>query len=88
MSETTTGPDGGKQKLTRWARARKQAADLLAAKTKKRKDRKSSNQSFVDASGDKGQKSDSDIHHTSSGTQRRVDKAWNRASHSRGEVNA
>ena len=71
---------GNSQGLSRWALARKRARDLLAAKTKKRKDRKAENQRI-------GQKSDSDIHHTKSGTTRRVSIAYNRATHSRGEVN-
>ena len=71
---------GNSQGLSRWALARKRARDLLAAKTKKRKDRKAENQRI-------GQKSDSDIHHAKSGTTRRVSIAYNRATHSRGEVN-
>jgi hypothetical protein len=70
---------GNSQGLSREALARKRARDLAAAKTKKRKDRKAENQRLV-------QRSDSDIHHTSSGTVRRVSIAYNRATHDRNEV--
>jgi len=70
---------GNSQGLSREALARKRARDLAAAKTKKRKDRKAENQRI-------GQNSDSDIHHTSSGTTRRVSIAYNRATHDRNEV--
>ena len=70
---------GNSQGLSRWALARKRLRDLIAAKTKKRKDRKAENQRI-------GQRSDSDLHHTSSGTVRRVDTAYNRATHDRNEV--
>ena len=53
---------------------------------KGRKKKKAENQAFVDADGNKGQKSDSDIHHTKSGTQVRTSIAYNRATHTRGEV--
>ena len=69
---------GNSQGLSRWALARKRLRDLIAAKTKKRKDRKAENQRI-------GQKSDTDIHHAS-GTTRRTLIAYNRASHSRDEV--
>jgi hypothetical protein len=70
---------GNSQGLSRTALAAKRARDLAAAKTKKRKDRKAQNQRI-------GQKSDSDLHHTSSGTVRRVSIAYNRATHDRNEV--
>ena len=79
MAETTTGPDGGKQKLSPTARRAKQARDKAYAMTEERKERKAENQRI-------GQKSDSDIHHTKSGTTRRVSIAYNRASHTRDEV--
>ena len=79
MSTTTTGPDGGKQKLSRTARAKRNVDNIAMAKTKDRKDKKAENQRI-------GQRSDSDIHHTKSGTVRRTLIAYNRASHSRGEV--
>ena len=78
MTETTTGPDGGKQKLSIQARRDKQARDKAYAMTKDRKDKKAENQRI-------GQKSDTDIHHAS-GTTRRTSIAYNRASHSRDEV--
>ena len=63
MVNTSTGPDGGKQRLSATARRNKQARDKVAAMTLKRKNRKAENQRI-------GQRSDSDIHHTSSGTKR------------------
>tara|TARA_R110000764_G_scaffold227480_1_gene317637 strand:- start:371 stop:640 length:270 start_codon:yes stop_codon:yes gene_type:complete len=84
--KTYTGPDGGKQKLSRAARAKRNADNIAMAKTKDRKDKKAENQAFVDADGNKGQRSDSDIHHTKSGTQVRTSIAYNRATHTRGEV--
>jgi len=85
MGETTTGPDGGKQKLSPQARRDKQARDKAYAMTEDRKKKKKDNQAFEDESG-KGQRSDSDIHHTSSGTQRRTSIAYNRATYDRNEV--
>ena len=76
--KTYKGPDGGEQKLSRAARAKRNADNLAMAKTEKRKKHKRENQAFEDESG-KGQRSDSDIHHTSSGTQRRTSIAYNRA---------
>jgi len=69
---------GNSQGLSRVALAAKRARDLAMAKTKDRRDRKAENQRI-------GQRSDSDIHHAS-GTTRRTSIAYNRASHSRGEV--
>jgi hypothetical protein len=86
MAETTTGPDGGKQRLSAQARRDKQARDKAYAMTEDRKKKKRENQTFVDADGNKGQRSDSDIHHTKSGTQKRTSIAYNRATHDRGEV--
>jgi|10_taG_2_1085330.scaffolds.fasta_scaffold12413_3 hypothetical protein len=84
--ETHKGPDGGEQELSVAARRAKQARDKAYAMTENRKKKKRDNQTFVDADGNKGQKSNSDIHHTKSGTQRRTSIAFNRASHSRDEV--
>ena len=75
MAEKRTGNSQG---LSRVALAAKRARDLVAAKTDKRSDRKAENQRI-------GQRSDSDIHHAS-GTTTRTSIAYNRASHSRGEV--
>ena len=61
MSNTTTGPDGGLQKLSAWARRRKQARDKYMAMTDDRKKKKRENQSI-------GQNGDSDLHHKSDGT--------------------
>ena len=80
MAETTTGPDGGKQKLSAQARRDKQARDKAYAMTGGRKDKKAENQRI-------GQRSDSDLHHSKSGTVRRTSIAYNRATHTRGEVN-
>ena len=76
---TSTGPDGGKQKLSPAARRAKQARDKAAAMTSKRKKRKRENQAI-------GQNSNTDLHHTKSGTIKRTSIAYNRATHSRGEV--
>ena len=70
---------GNSQGLSRLALAAKRLRDLQAAKTKKRKDRKAENQRI-------GQESSTDLHHTSSGTVKRVSIAYNRATHDRNEV--
>ena len=80
MSATTTGPDGGKQKLSAQARRDKQARDKAYAMTEDRKKKKRQNQAI-------GQNSKTDLHHTKSGTIRRTSIAYNRATHDRGEVN-
>ena len=77
--KTYRGPDGGKQKLSVQARRDKQARDRLKASEQYRKDRRSENQSI-------GQEGDRDLHHTKSGTVRRVSIAYNRATHDRNEV--
>ena len=69
---------GNSQGLSRVALAAKRARDLAAAKTDKRRDRKAENQRI-------GQRSDSDLHHAS-GTVKRTSIAFNRATHTRGEV--
>ena len=78
--KTYTGPDGGKQKLSSAARKRKQARDKDSAMTKKRRDRKKENQA-------KGQRSDSDLHHTKSGVLKRVSIKNNRGNFGRGTQN-
>ena len=70
---------GNSQGLSRVALAAKRARDLEAAKTKDRKDKKAQNQRI-------GQRGDSDLHHTKSGTVRRTSIAYNRATHDRDEV--
>ena len=70
---------GNPQGLSRWALARKRARDVREAKRDERKKRKAHAQRV-------GQRSDSDIHHMKSGTWKRVDIAYNRASHARNEV--
>ena len=60
----------------------------LAAK-RDRDRRKASEQYRIDRRGDNhklGQRSDSDLHHTKSGTVKRTSIAYNRATHTRGEV--
>jgi len=57
----------------------KRARDKAAAMTPKRKARKAENQVI-------GQRSDSDIHHRADGSTVRTSIAYNRATHSRGEV--
>ena len=68
-----------KQKLSPKASAAKKKRDILAAKSPARKAKKAENQRI-------GQRSDSDLHHTASGTVRRTSVAYNRATHDRGEV--
>jgi len=70
---------GNSQGLSPTALRAKRARDKAAAMTDKRRDRKAENQRI-------GQKSDSDLHHTSSGTVKRVSIAYNRATHDRNEV--
>lgn len=70
---------GNSQGLSREALARKRARDLAAAKTPDRTNKRSENQSI-------GQNSTTDLHHASDGTIRRTSIAYNRATHSRGEV--
>jgi hypothetical protein len=77
--KTYKGPDGGKQKLSRAARAKRNADNIAMAKTKDRKDKKAENQRI-------GQRSDSDLHHSKSGTVRRTSIAYNRATYDRNEV--
>ena len=67
------------QGLSPTALRAKRARDLAAAKTPKRRARKAENQRI-------GQKPESDLHHTSSGAVRRTSIAYNRATHTRGEV--
>jgi len=69
---------GNSQGLSRVALAAKRLRDKLMAMTKGRKDKKAENQRI-------GQKSDTDLHHAS-GTVKRTSIAYNRATHTRGEV--
>jgi len=75
MSEKRAGNSQG---LSPTALRAKRARDKAMAMTKDRKDKKAENQRI-------GQRSDSDIHHTSGAT-KRTSIAYNRASNSRGEV--
>lgn len=87
---------GNSQGLSPKALRDKRARDLAYAKglnwkgkdtsVFNRKEKKAENQVFVDKDGNKGQRSDSDIHHTKSGTQRRTSIAYNRATYTRKEV--
>ena len=65
------------QKLSKTAKKAKHKRDVKAAKTPKRKARKAQNQR-------KGQKSNSDIHHTKSGGTRRVSVKINRGNFGKG----
>lgn len=67
------------QGLSPTALRAKRSRDKAAAMTPKRKARKAENQRI-------GQKPGSDLHHTSSGTVKRTSIAYNRATHTRGEV--
>ena len=68
-----------KQKLSKKAAAAKKKRDIEFAKTPARKAKKAQNQRI-------GQRSDSDLHHTKSGAVKRTSIAYNRATHTRGEV--
>lgn len=70
---------GNSQGLSSAALRAKRARDKAAAMTTKRKKRKAENQRI-------GQRSDSDLHHTPSGSITRTTTAYNRATHTRGEV--
>ena len=65
------------QKLSKKAKKAKHNRDVKAAKTPKRKARKKQNQK-------KGQRSNSDIHHTKSGGTRRVSVKKNRGNFGKG----
>ena len=69
-----------KQKLSPKASAAKQKRDTLAAKTPLRQKRKRENQA-------RGQRSDSDLHHTKSGMLKRVSIENNRGNFGRGTKN-
>lgn len=70
---------GNSQGLSPTALRAKRARDLAAANSPARKAKRAENQRI-------GQESDSDLHHTKSGTVRRTSIAYNRATHTRGEV--
>jgi len=69
---------GNSQGLSPTALRAKRARDKAMAMTTNRKDKKAENQRI-------GQKHDSDLHHAS-GTVKRTSTAYNRATHTRGEV--
>jgi len=69
-----------KQKLSPLAAKRKAARDLAAAKTPLRQKRKRENQA-------RGQRSDSDLHHTKSGLLKRVSVKNNRGNYGQGTKN-
>jgi len=70
---------GNSQGLSPTALRAKRARDKAAAMTPFRKKRKKENQAI-------GQEPNRDLHHTKSGTVRRTSIAYNRATHTRGEV--
>ncbi len=70
---------GNSQGLSPEALKAKRDRDKEAAMSPKRRARKAENQRI-------GQRSDSDLHHTKSGAVRRTSIAYNRATHTRGEV--
>ncbi len=70
---------GNSQGLSPSALRAKRARDKAAAMTPLRRKRKRENQAI-------GQESNRDLHHTKSGTIRRTSIAYNRATHTRGEV--
>ena len=69
-----------KQKLSRKAAAAKKARDIAAAKTPARRAKKAENQRL-------GQRSDSDLHHTKSGSVVRVPIKKNRGNFGKGTRN-
>ena len=69
-----------KQKLSKKAAAAKKERDIAAAKSTKRKARKAQNQRI-------GQRSDSDLHHTKSGSVVRVSVKNNRGNFGNGTTN-
>ena len=86
MAFTMEGMDFGSplkvansQGLSPTALRAKRSRDKAAAMTPARKRKKAQNQRI-------GQRSDSDIHHKSDGTTERTSIAYNRATHTRGEV--
>ena len=70
---------GNSQGLSPTALRAKRARDKAMAMTEDRNKKKAENQRI-------GQKSESDIHHLADGTTRRTSVAYNRATHTRGEV--
>ncbi len=70
---------GNSQGLSPSALRAKRARDKAAAMTPLRRKLKRENQAI-------GQESDSDLHHTKSGAIKRTSIAYNRATHTRGEV--
>jgi len=68
--KTYTGPDGGAQKLSRTARAKRNKDNIAKASEQYRIDRRGDNHKL-------GQRSDSDLHHTKSGTVVRTTRAYN-----------
>ena len=70
---------GNSQGLSPVALRNKRARDKAEAMTPLRKKRKAENQKI-------GQRSDSDLHHTPGGPITRTSIAYNRATHTRGEV--
>ena len=69
-----------KQKLSKKAAAAKKARDIAAAKTPARKAKKAENQRI-------GQRSDSDLHHTKSGSVVRASVKNNRGNFGKGTKN-
>ena len=69
-----------KQKLSRKAAAAKKARDIATAKTPARRAKKAENQRL-------GQRSDSDLHHTKSGSVKRVSIRNNRGNFGNGTRN-
>ena len=70
---------GNSQGLEPRALKKKRARDLAAANTREREIRRAENQRI-------GQRSDSDLHHTSDGDIVRTPIEYNRNTHGRGEV--
>jgi|TARA_R110001606_G_scaffold86357_1_gene195348 hypothetical protein len=74
-----TKRSGNSQGLSPTALRAKRSRDKAAAMTPLRKKRKAENQAI-------GQRSDTDLHHNSNGKITRTSIAYNRATHTRGEV--
>lgn len=80
-SKTSTGPNGGKQKLSAKARKAKQARDKATAMTPLRKKTKKTAQAFRRNIKNIDMLDGKDVHHSKDGSMRLVSVAKNRGHH-------
>ena len=80
-SKTSTGPNGGKQKLSAKARKDKQARDKATAMTPLRKHTKKTAQAFRKNIKNIDMLDGKDVHHSKDGSMRLVSVAKNRGHH-------